>query len=389
MLDHDVVYLNGAQVKPSKEVKIGDKITICYLDHTQEFSVIAIPTTKSIPKSAKSLYVEEINTLPKTSTKEMFEKLFAGEMEQNEGIEFLTALYQKGESIEQIQAAVEVMRSHALKLDLPMALHDRLIDNCGTGGDKSGSFNISTTVSIVLATLGCVVAKHGNRSITSNSGSADMLEALGVKLDLTLSQLSMMLQESGFAFLFAQQFHPAMKYIMPIRKAIPHRTIFNLLGPLCNPADVKKQFVGVFDPSFVPKAAQVLQRTGSKRAMVVCGRDGLDELTLSDTSFVTMVEGQKISSYELNPVDYGFRLVENGAIKGGNAQENAIITQQILSGEMMGAKRDIVLLNAAAALVVDGRVRDIKEGIELSKEAIDSGKAEMKLEQIIKVSQTL
>lgn len=389
MLDHDVVYLNGQQVKPSKEVKIGDKISISYLDHTQEFEVLGIPTTKSIPKSSKHLYVKEMGEHGFEGTKAKFEALFEGQMSEDEGREFLKKLYEKGESEEDIRAAVEVMRAHAVALPLDELLREKLVDNCGTGGDKSGTFNISTTVSIILASLGCSVAKHGNRSITSNSGSADMLEALGVRLDLEPEALAVMLQECGFAFLFAQKFHPAMKHIMPIRKSLPHRTIFNLLGPLCNPAGVQKQFIGVYDPQMITKVTKVLAKTGSKKAMVVCGRDGLDEITLADTTYVSYFDGRAINSYELTPQAVGIRPVSLEHVRGGTATDNAKITYDLLKGEITGAKKDIVLLNTAGALVVEGKARDFQEGIALARTAIESGLAFAKLEHIITTSQKL
>jgi len=319
-----------------------------------------------------------------------FEALFKGTMPEEDARDYLIALYERGESVQELQAAVEVMRSHMVPFETPATIQKQLIDNCGTGGDKSGSFNISTTVSILLASLGCYVAKHGNRSITSRSGSADMLEALGITLDLDQDKQRTMLEETGFVFLFAQMYHPAMKHIMPIRKSISHRTIFNFLGPLCNPAGVTRQFIGVYDPDFVSPLIQVLKATGSTRAMVACGKDGLDEISISAKTAVCDLDGKgDIHCYDLSPDQLGIQRAEKDAISGGTAEENAFITRQILTGHVEGPKRDIVRINAAASLVVAGKAPDMATGIAMADDAIDSGKARIKLEQIIQVSQRL
>ncbi len=318
-----------------------------------------------------------------------FERLFRGEMDEKEARELLVKMAERGESAEEIAAAAEVMRANSVKLPVPEDLREELIDNCGTGGDKSGSFNISTTVSLLLAGAGSKVAKHGNRSITSRSGSADMLEALGIRLDLTPKQQVQMLQECGFAFIFAVLHHPAMKFIMPIRKSIPHRTIFNILGPLSNPAGVEKQLIGVFDPEYVPKMAEALKKLGSRRAMVVSSLDGLDEISVSDRSEAVMLERGALEKITIDPAEFGIERASFDEIKGGDAAENAKITRSILSGETKGAKRDIVLINAAAALIVDGRARDFEEGLQIARETIDSGRAKEALEKIVKVSNSL
>ncbi|WP_457596523.1 anthranilate phosphoribosyltransferase, partial [Hydrogenimonas sp.] len=305
--------------------------------------------------------------------KTAFERLFSGLMDEEEARNLLVAMYERGESTDEIAAAAEVMRRYAVKLPVSEDLREKLIDNCGTGGDKSGSFNVSTTVSILLAGAGCHVAKHGNRSITSKSGSADMLEALGVRLDLTPEQQVTMLESCGFAFIFAIHHHPAMKFVMPIRRSIPHRTIFNILGPLTNPAGVKRQFIGVFDAAYVPKVAKALRRLGSERAMVVSGRDGLDEISLGAPSDAAVLERGELCLEVIDPLDYGFSRQPLEAIAGGDARENAAITRAILAGETEGPKLDIVLLNAAAALMVDGKARDLQEGVAIAKETIDSG----------------
>jgi len=323
------------------------------------------------------------------STKEAFERLFNNEMSTDEARAFLVELYEKGESGNDIAAAASVMRQHSIKLSLSDELKAKAIDIVGTGGDKSGSFNISTTVSLLLASLGRVVAKHGNRSVTSNSGSTDVLEALGINLDLSMENKIKMLEETGFCFFPATDHHPAMKHIMPIRKSIDHRTIFNILGPLTNPAGAEKYLLGVFDPSYIKRIADALLELGAKRACVVSSHDGMDEISLAGNSSFAYVDSNRILEGEINPEIYGFKLAPKEAILGGDASFNAQITRNIFSGKEQGAKRDIVLLNAAFALFVDGNVRDIEEAIEIAKSGIDSGKASENLERMAKVSQQL
>jgi anthranilate phosphoribosyltransferase len=315
-----------------------------------------------------------------------FDDIFENRLPEEEVKQYLIDLYEKGETAEEIAGAASAMREHMISLDLDPKIVERAMDNCGTGGDKSNSFNISTTVSILLASCGVLVAKHGNRSITSNSGSADMLEALGVNLSLSLEKQAKMLETTGFIFMFAVNHHPAMKHIMPIRKSIPHRTIFNILGPLSNPAHVKKQFIGVFDKNYVPIVANALVKLQTKRAMVVSSADGMDEISISDITYAAFVEGEVVKEFVLDPRDYGFELYSKDDILGGDAVKNAQITRAILSKEIIGAKRDIVIINTAVALLVDGMVNSIQEGVTLAEEAIDSGKALTKLDEIITFS---
>ncbi len=315
-----------------------------------------------------------------------FDDIFENRLSDDEVKKYLIELYERGETSEEIASAASAMREHMTPLNLDPRVAERAMDNCGTGGDKSNSFNVSTTVSILLASCGVLVAKHGNRSITSNSGSADMLEALGVNLSLTLGKQALMLEETGFIFMFAVDHHPAMKHIMPIRKSIPHRTIFNILGPLSNPAHVKKQFIGVFDKAYVPIVAEALTKLQTKRAMVVSSADGMDEISISDVTYAAFVERGSVREFIFDPREYGFDLHPKQEVEGGNAVQNALITRGILNGEITGAKRDIVIINAAASLLVDGIVNSTEEGIEMAQEAIDSGKAIAKLEEIIKVS---
>jgi anthranilate phosphoribosyltransferase len=318
-----------------------------------------------------------------------FDDIFENRLPVEEVKEYLIELYERGETAAEIAGAASAMRDHMIPLPVHYDLKEKLIDNCGTGGDKSNSFNVSTTVSIVLAACGCYVAKHGNRSITSKSGSADMLEALGMNLNLNLENSAKILEETGFTFMFAQNHHPAMKYIMPIRKSIPHRTIFNILGPLSNPATVSKQLIGVFDKSYINKLAYAMDMLDTKRSMIVSSNDGMDEISISDITYATSLYNGKIEDFEINPEDYGIPMSDKQEIIGGDAAYNAKLTSDILSKKLVGSKLDIVLLNAAAALIVDEKARDFKDGIDMAKGAIMSGAAKEKLAQIIRVSNQL
>jgi len=315
-----------------------------------------------------------------------FEKLFSNSLSEGEAKELLVSLYEKGEEPQEIAAAATVMREHSIKLDMDESLRDMLIDIVGTGGDKIGSFNISSTVSLLLASLGSYVAKHGNRAITSNSGSADMLEALGINLNLTPTSQVKMLEEVGFTFMFAQNHHPAMKHIMPIRKSLSHRTIFNILGPLTNPAGAKKYLLGVFDRSFISPMVEGLKLLNAKNAIVVSSKEGMDEISISDITYAKSLKGEE---FVIDPNKYGLKKAPLQEIKGGDAKQNAKITQDIFDGVENGAKKDIVLINAAAALVADGKAGDLKEGVEMARYAIDSKKAKEHLKKIVEVSQKL
>jgi anthranilate phosphoribosyltransferase len=324
-----------------------------------------------------------------TQLHKQFEKLFNNKMDPFEAKAFLVSLYERGETAEEIAVAASVMRKHSVKLPISHELQDKAIDIVGTGGDMSGSFNISTTVSLLLASLGSVVAKHGNRGITSRSGSADLLEALGMNLHLAPGQQVKMLEETGFCFIFAMNHHPAMKHIMPIRKSIGHRTIFNLLGPLTNPAGAHKYLLGVFDPSYIQVMAEALLKLDVKRAHVVSSSDGMDEISISAVTPFAYVEAGHISHGIIDPEVFGFKLSPKEAVLGGSAEENANITKAILSGEERGAKRDIVLINAMFALFTDGNARDLQEAKEIISSALDNGKAIKHLDHIVSVSQSL
>jgi anthranilate phosphoribosyltransferase len=318
-----------------------------------------------------------------------FDLLFQNRIDEDEARLVLIEMHKRGESEEELAAAASVMREHSIKVPLEKVLRDRVIDVVGTGGDKSGSFNISSTVALVLASLDCVVAKHGNRAITSNSGSADMLEALGINLNLDNLHQATMLEECGFTFMFAINHHPAMRHIMPIRRSIPHGTIFNILGPLTNPAGATKYLLGVYPQSFLSPIAKALSLLKSPSSLVVSSRDGMDELSISGVSDGIRVLGEEMETLEIDPEALGLKRYPFEAIKGGDAVQNAAITRAIFEGEEQGGKKEIILLNTAAALWVEGSARDLKEGVAMAKMAIESGRAKEKLAHIIHVSNSL
>ncbi len=319
-----------------------------------------------------------------------FEALFEHRMSDEQMREFLLSLtLNESTTSAMIATAAEVMKRHALKLDVSPELKSKLIDVVGTGGDKSGSFNVSSTVSILLASCGAYVAKHGNRSITSKSGSADVLEHLGVKLDLSLEQNARLLEETGFAFLFAQYHHPAMKFIMPIRRSIPEKTIFNILGPLTNPVGLSKILLGVFDEVFVSKMAEAAREIGMQSAIVVSSREKMDEISISDITYAAHLKNGAIEYFEIDPESLGIKKAPFEAILGGDVEKNAAIFQDVLNNRATDAQRDMVLINAAYALIADGMARDPQEGLEIAKEGLFSGKAAAKLQQIVSVSSKL
>ena len=320
----------------------------------------------------------------------VFERLFAHEMDDAQMREFLVSMrLDDSTPVEAIAAAASVMRSHAIALPVAEELRPRLLDVVGTGGDKIGSFNISSTVALLCASAGAFVAKHGSRSVTSKSGSADMFECLGIRLDLDIQQSARLLEETGFTFMFAQNHHPAMKFIMPVRKSISEKTIFNVLGPLTNPAGVQKTMLGVFDKSFVPKIAEALKLNGSTSALVVSSREHMDEVSISDITYAARLGENRIKEFEIDPMAYGIKRAPLEAIVGGDAKVNAQILYDIFNNTAQQAQKDIVLINAACSLMVEGMARDIQDGLEIANEAILSGKAKARLEKIIKVSALL
>ena len=314
---------------------------------------------------------------------DVMNQIMSGEATDAQIGAFLIALRVKGECVDEIAGAASVMREKAT----PIATkHDVIVDTCGTGGDHSGTFNISTTAAFVAAGAGLCVAKHGNRAATSQSGSADVLSALGVNIEASPETVSRCLDDVGIGFLFAISLHGAMKYAIGPRREIGARTIFNALGPLSNPAGAKRQVVGVYSAALTETLAGVLATLGSERAFVVHGSDGLDEMTLTGPTRVSELKAGSVSTYDVSPGDFGLAQAPADALKGGDADYNAEITRSILNGEE-GPRRDIVLLNAAAAIVAGDKARDLNEGVQVAAEVIDSGKALEKLEGLIVASQ--
>lgn len=319
-----------------------------------------------------------------------FEALFEHKMSDEQMREFLLALTLNADTTStMIATAAEVMKRHALALNVAPELKAKLIDVVGTGGDKSGSFNVSSTVSVLLAACGAYVAKHGNRSITSKSGSADVLEHLGIKLDLSLEKSARLLEETGFTFLFAQYHHPAMKFIMPIRRSIPEKTIFNILGPLTNPVGLSKILLGVFDEVFVPKMAEAARELGMNSAIVVSSREKMDEISISDITYAGRLHNNTIEYFEIDPESLGIKKAPFEAILGGDVEKNAAIFRDVLTNRSSDPQRDMVLINAAYALIADGMARDIQEALEIARDGLLSGRAAEKLNQIVSVSSKL
>jgi len=291
---------------------------------------------------------------------------------------FITALRMKGETVAEITGAARVMREKATRIEVEA---ERVVDTCGTGGDESMTFNISTAAAFVAAGAGVVVAKHGNRSVSSRSGSADVLKALGINIEAKVERVEECIGEVGIGFLFAPLLHGAMKYAAPVRREIGIRTIFNILGPLTNPAGAQFQLLGVYDPLLTDIMAQVLHNLGSKRAFVVRGEDGLDEITLTTVTKITELKDGSIRSYTIQPEDFGFKRCAPGDLKGGDGAENAAIILDIFKGKG-GAKRDIVIINAAAAIVAGGGAEKLDEGVAIARGVIDQGFALEKVEAL-------
>ncbi len=318
-----------------------------------------------------------------------FDDIFENRLDEESVRKYLIELHNRGETAQEIASAVTAMRDHMIPLNLEQSLQEQLLDNCGTAENASSHFNISITVSLLLVACGCKIVKHGNKSITSHDDSADILEELGVNLTLTVQKQIEMLKQTGFISMFTINHHPCMKHIMPIKNSINHKTIFNILGPLSNPASVHKHFIGVFNKEYVGKVAQALTYLSTKRAMVVSSEDGMDAISISDITHCAFVERKSYNEFILDPREYGFELSPQSEIKGGTAKKNAQITKSILDGSIKGAKRDIVLLNAAASLLVDNKVNSTEEGIKLAQKTIENGKAIKKLEEIIFTSNQL
>ena len=320
-------------------------------------------------------------TLSREEAASAFDRMMSGEATPSQLGGLLMALRVRGETVDEITGAVSAVRAKMLKVEAPAGA----VDVVGTGGDGSGSVNVSTCASFIVAGTGIPVAKHGNRALSSRSGAADVLSSLGVRIDITPEQVGRCIAEAGIGFMFAPSHHPAWKNVGPTRVELATRTIFNLLGPLANPAGVKRQMVGVFSKQWVLPLAQVLKNLGSESVWVVHGSDGLDEITLTGPTFVAALEGDTIRSFEVSPEDVGLKRVAGEALKGGDAAANAVALKSVLDG-MPSPYRDVALLNAAAALVVAGRARDLKEGMTLGTRSIDDGAAAERLKRLIAIS---
>lgn len=311
-------------------------------------------------------------------TEGLFERLMAGRFGAVTTAAMLTALAAKGESSEEIAGAAAVMRRHLVAIP---TRRTNVVDTCGTGGDGQGTFNISTAAAVVAAAVGVPIAKHGNRSVSSRSGSADVLEALGVEIEIDPVRAGETLDEVGIAFLFAPRLHPTMARVMPIRRELGVRTIFNILGPLANPAGARRQVIGVYDDRLVAILAEVLRQLGCDHAMVVRGADGLDELTTTTSSLVAEVKRDRIEHYCVSPEEFGMAVAEPDQLLGGEPQENADLLQQVLDGDN-DPLVDITALNAGAAIYVGGMALDLRDGVEIARAAIESGAAAQKLEEM-------
>jgi anthranilate phosphoribosyltransferase len=334
--------------------------------------------------------------LTESEMREVFSEILSGGATYAQIGAFVTALRMKGETVTEITGAAKIMREKCVHISAIGKLvnidrddinidDETIVDTCGTGGSQTNTFNISTTVAFVVAGAGLKVAKHGNRSATSQCGSADVLEALGVKLDIGPDMVQRCILEIGIGFLYAPLFHGAMKYAMLPRKEIGIRTIFNILGPLSNPAGATSQVLGVYDPALTDIMARVLKNLGSKRAFVVYGMDTLDEITITGKTKVSELKDGRIRNYYITPQKFGIRRADLDDIKGGDARENSEIVVAVLKGER-SPRRDVVLLNAAAGMVSGFKAKDFKEGIKMARESIDSGRALDKLLKLIELT---
>ena len=320
-------------------------------------------------------------TLSRDEAATAFNAMMSGEATPSQMGGLLMALRLRGETVDEITGAVAAMRGKMLKVEAPA----NAVDVVGTGGDGSGSVNVSTCAAFIVAGAGVPVAKHGNRALSSRSGAADVLASLGVKIDLAPDGVGRCIKESGIGFMFAPAHHPAMKNVGPTRVELATRTIFNLLGPLSNPAGVKRQMVGVFSKQWVQPLAQVLKNLGYESVWVVHGSDGLDEITLTGPTSVAALENGNIRTFEVTPEDAGLTRSGPGSLKGGDADANAVALRSVLEGKP-SAYRDVALLNAAAALIFAGKAKDLKEGVAIGTKALDSGAAAAKLKQLVAVS---
>jgi len=326
--------------------------------------------------SGRSLTMEEAASV--------MEEIMGGEATPAQFGAFVTALRLKGETVDEIVGLAKTMRAQAV----PVAIAEKVVDTCGTGGDGSATFNISTAAAFVAAGAGLKVAKHGNRAMSSQCGSADVLEALGVRIDLNAEQVQRCLYEVGMGFMFAPVFHPAMKYAAVPRREIGIRTVFNILGPLTNPAGAEAQVLGVADETLVEKLALVLKSLGCEHALVVHGEDGLDEITVTGKTQVCELKDGGIKSYSISPDDFGLPQASLNSLRGGTLDENAALLRRVLVGTP-GPQQDVVLMNAAAVLLAGDSVGTLQQGVALARKVIDEGRALAKLEQLIEFSQSI
>ncbi len=340
--------------------------------------------------------VVRLENLSETEMEEVMEAIMTGNATPAQIGSFITALRIKGETLDEITGAARVMRDKARKVKVNNRLvnldrdeinldDETILDTCGTGGDGTNTFNVSTTTAFVVAGAGVMVAKHGNRAVSSRCGSADVLENLGVNLDIDVSDVERCIREIGIGFLYAPLFHGAMKYAAGPRREIGIRTLFNLLGPLTNPAGATVQVLGLYTPDLTRTIAQALGRLGTREAFVVCGEGTYDEISICGPTTVSHLKQGRVKNFEITPEEFGIHRAVPETIKGGNARENAHIVRQILNGEK-GPKRDMVLLNAAAAFVVAGLDSDFTQGIERAKDSIDSGRAREKLDSLVRLT---
>lgn len=324
-------------------------------------------------------------TLTETEAEQTLEKIMEGTVSPEATAALLTAMRLRGETVPEIVGFARAMRRFAEKVEAP----EGVVDTCGTGGDAKGTINISTAAAFVARGAGVTIAKHGNRAATSQAGSADVLEALGAEIGLEPEQVSRCISEVGIGFMFARTHHPAMKFVAPVRAELPFRTIFNLLGPLTNPAGAKRQVIGVFDGAYVRPIAETLAELGTEKALVVHGKDGMDEVTVTTETFVAEVRDGEIREYEISPEDFGLSRHTPEGLFGGDAHLNAQMLRSVLSGEERGAARDVIVLNAGAAIyVADGAV-SLKEGVALAQESLETGSATEALEDFVKTTRRL
>lgn len=331
--------------------------------------------------------ISRFGHLQPEEAEDVMNQIMRGEATEAQIGAYLMGLRMKGETEAEILGSARAMRANAIRV--PVRATADLLDTCGTGGDRSGTFNISTTVAFVAAGVGVRIAKHGNRASTSQCGSADVLAALGVNLDLTPEQVARCVDEIGIGFLFAPKLHPAMKYAIGPRRQMGVRTIFNILGPLTNPAGAQRQLMGVFTPDLTEFLANVLRELGTTSALVVCGYGNMDELTTTGPNRISQFTDGTVRTYELDPLDYHLKTAHISELMGGDAETNAKILRGVLSGEIDSAKHDVVLLNASAALIAAGKVTTFDDGIALARQVIDSGAALAKLDALIRFSQEL